>query len=94
MKGNFRGHPIIFLNGKWVYEDNLFPLPGWGGEIRPCVKCGKLFALEDVDPCLGILPGVDNACCGHGVRKNSYIRFKNGVVVSGFLIEYTERWEK
>lgn len=34
----------------------------------------------------------DNACCGHGIRKEAYIRFTNGVVVKGFdVIEYTER---
>ena len=40
-----------------------------------------------VDACLGILPGVDNACCGHGVREKSYIRFSNGMVVKGFEVE-------
>ena len=89
----FRGHPIIWLGkkktGHWVYEDNHEPLPANGGQIRPCEKCGKLFTLGkgEVDPCLGVLPGVDNACCGHGIREESYIRFTNGVVVKEFLIE-------
>jgi len=85
----FRGHKAIFKNGKWLYEDNLKPLPGWGGDIRPCKKCGKVFPLGkgEVDPCLGVLPGVDNACCGHGIKSESYIRFTNGVIIRGFEIE-------
>ena len=85
----FRGHPTILENGKWVYEDT--------GEIadfsniRPCKKCGKTFDGSNIgkaDPCLGEFPGVDNACCGHGVREQSYIRFTSGVVVKGFEVEY------
>jgi hypothetical protein len=34
-------------------------------------------ALGDPDPCLGKLPGVANACCGHGV-KPGYVCFENG----------------
>lgn len=32
--------------------------------------------------CLGNLPGVVAACCGHGV-KEGYIKFSNGTVVRG-----------
>lgn len=32
------------------------------------------------DPCLGVLPGVLAACCGHG-KKQGYIYFENGVTV-------------
>ena len=35
-----------------------------------------------VDPCLGYLPGVRYACCGHG-EEHGYIFFDNGVVVRG-----------
>lgn len=88
----FRGHAIIWKNNKWAYEDDGSDIPANGGEIRPCKKCGKLFPLGEgeVDPCLGVLPGVDNACCGHGIRENSYIRFTNGVVIKGFEI-YKEK---
>ncbi len=36
------------------------------------------------DPCLGWLPGVEFACCGHGARggfPQGYIAFTNGRVV-------------
>ena len=85
----FRGHPIIWINNKWVYEDNKKSLPATGGEIRPCKRCGKIFTLGEgeVDSCLGVLPGVDNACCGHGIKSQAYIRFTNGITIKGFTIE-------
>lgn len=38
------------------------------------------------DPCLGWLPGVDYACCGHGGVKHEggiggYIKFTNGATI-------------
>lgn len=93
-KSHFRGHSIIYIgeypnDGRWVFEDTGEDLPATGGKVRPCVKCGVEFTLGEgeVDPCLGVLPGVDNACCGHGVRDLSYIRFTNGIVVKGFVVE-------
>lgn len=91
----FRGWPVVWMDnaekteeGHWVYADNGERLPATGGKIRPCKKCDKLFPLGEgeVDPCLGILPGVDNACCGHGVRESSYIRFLNGKAIEGFIV--------
>ena len=92
-KSYFRGHPIIWIGdpdtGRWVYKDNMEDLPATGGKTRPCKKCGELYGLGEgeVDPCLGILPGVDNACCGHGVSEESYIRFTNGLIVKNFEID-------
>lgn len=34
------------------------------------------------DPCLGWLPGVKNACCGHG-SFHAYVQFENGDVHRG-----------
>lgn len=87
----WRGHPIVWEDSKWLFKDTLEPVPGYGGSKRPCVKCGKTFEGSnegDADPCLGELPGVDNACCGHGIPALAYIRFTNGLVVKGFEIEY------
>jgi hypothetical protein len=83
-RGYFRGHPLVWDKDKWVYEDTGAKIPTYGGEIRACAKCGVLFSLEEVDPCLGILPGVDKACCGHGICTEAYVRFENGVVFRGF----------
>ena len=105
-RSTLRGWPIIWLEnvpntfgteGKWVYEDTGEDIPANGGKFRPCKKCGRLFEgsnIGDADPCLGELPGVDNACCGHGDSSKSYIRFINGVVIEGFdTIKYTEKYE-
>jgi len=95
-KDTFRGHPIIFDEPKdqWVYEDDGTPS---GSSVRPCKRCGKTFEGSNIgepDPCLGTLPGVDNACCGHGDRSAAYIRFTNGVAVEGFDIVTRETEEK
>lgn len=80
---NWRGHPIIWSEKRqaWLYKDtndlvSLLPM-------RSCGKC-KIPQRNDTDPCLGKLPGVINACCGHGKPKESYIQFENGVIVRGF----------
>lgn len=84
----FRGHSVITdPDGRRVYADTLEPLPGWGGEIRRCAKSGSRHEMHESDACLGDLPGVDNACCGHGVTEG-YIRFTNGTVIKGrFTVE-------
>jgi hypothetical protein len=50
-----------------------------------CPHCNKARGPDGVDPCLGILPGVKAACCGHGGHLhssiNGYIYFTNGKVV-------------
>ncbi len=82
-------------NGYWVYEDTKERIPAAGGNIRPCKKCGKLFPLGEgeVDPCLGVLSGADNACCGHGIRESSYIRFVNGVTIEDFVVKKEDKDE-
>lgn len=57
----------------------------------PCVKCGKLPTKEGHDACLGTLPGVTDACCGHGV-KEAYIIFENGIIIRGrSVIEFVQK---
>ncbi len=96
-RSHFRGHPIIQVDGVWVYEDTLTK-SGFDGVVRPCKRCNETFQGSNhgkSDPCLGDLPGVDNACCGHGATEDAYIRFTNGVVVKGFTtIEYTVKHKK
>jgi hypothetical protein len=80
-----RGHKTIWTKLGWVYADDHSPADM--EHLRPCAVCGAIFQGSDVggpDPCLGDLPGVDNACCGHGVPSQAYIRFTNGVTVRGF----------
>lgn len=85
----FRGHPIIFTEGEWLYRDTKTQVKLEYKE-RSCGKCGKISSgpnKDGPDPCLGNLPGVDNACCGHGKQSESYIIFKNGVTIRDFKIE-------
>jgi len=84
-KSRWRGHPIVRVNGKWVYEDNGTPTAEQPN--RRCGHCSLPNRPDGHDPCLGSLPGVMNACCGHGERNEAFIQFENGVTVRGFLID-------
>lgn len=74
---------------EWRYEDgelyakydsnykNIFR-----GNLRPCPCCGEI-SVDGLDPCFKEkLPGVIDACCGHGVHKG-YISFENGTIIRG-----------
>lgn len=55
-------------------------------DIKPCPKCNQLPDKNGHDWCLGKLPGVKYACCGHGINKGT-IFFKNGVRITFDNIE-------
>ncbi len=71
----FRGHPTRRGNdGEWYYCDTGEPtVDTW--RDRPCGHCGMHFTDEGHDGCLGELPGVMNACCGHGETRCAYVQF-------------------
>lgn len=70
-RSRLRGHPIIWDEG-WVYEDS-----GQGiDDGRPCLHCNRFPTKEGHDACLGYIPGVTSACCGHGVGK-MFVRMKD-----------------
>lgn len=96
VRGHHRGHSLIWVNSRWVYEDDGTEISANGGEVRSCIKCETLFTLGEgeVDPCLGVLPGVDNACCGHGSRSQAYVRFTNGVILKEFIIKLPNKGEE
>jgi len=86
------------LYGRWVYKDKL--LGFWryedDGEIfkldgcRPCLSCNlNPKDTNGHDPCLGELPGIKGACCGHGVKRG-YLCFENGVTLVGDF----RRWNR
>jgi hypothetical protein len=54
------------------------------GSDRVCYECGKKVKKSEPDACLGNLPGVKNACCGHGDPARSYVHFTNGIILRGF----------
>ena len=39
---------------------------------RQCDHCGLLWGESNHDPCLGEIPGVRTACCGHGDPSKRY----------------------
>ncbi len=85
VRSNFGGHPVSLVDDDWQYEDGTSATHA--DSIKPCKKCRKRnggYNNEDPDPCLGRLPGVKFACCGHGNREDAYILFDNGLVVQGF----------
>ncbi len=50
---------------------------GGRGRINPlhCAHCDRTCGPSDDDPCIEALPGVMNACCGHGKPENAYVQF-------------------
>jgi hypothetical protein len=84
-----RGHPIYKdEDGVFRFADNDEPTAeNWSK--RPCGHCGKRGNSNDgqPDPCLGQLPGVTNACCGHGDPDQAYVCFRGGVVLRGFRVD-------
>lgn len=55
--------------------------PGW-----VCPECHLTRGADRCDPCIGKLPGVLFACCGHGGkvtanRPDGYVYFENGVTI-------------
>ncbi len=70
-----RGHKIEEIDGVFYYVDDGTPV----ANHRPwCGKCGKKDTPEGHDACLGTIPGVMNACCGHGNDGEAYIDYWDG----------------
>lgn len=82
-----RGHEIYTFDNKteWRYSHNNKPVDFQNPP--PCKHCNVKYDQNEPDPCLGKLPGVEYACCGHGVQKQSYIKFLNGKIIRGFKID-------
>lgn len=48
-----------------------------GYEKPICGHCGLKRTPEGYDGCLGTIPGVMNACCGHGDENIAYVQFNH-----------------
>ena len=79
-KSFWRGHPIFYQDGEWLYIDTKLPT---ASNPRPCGYCDKPDTEEGHDACLKTLPGVMNACCGHGVNANAYVQFSGDHSITG-----------
>ena len=82
VSSKWRGHDIDHRSNEWHYSDTGQPVTDNPG--RACGHCNLPNRDDECDPCIGFLPGVQNACCGHGQSSESYIQFENGVIVRGF----------
>lgn len=78
-KATVRGHPIYLDDGGvWRFTDDDSVI-----QERPCITCGEPCTPAGHDACLGSLPDVANACCGHGSAESAYIHFVDGRVLEG-----------
>ena len=85
MKYKFRGNEIEFDGEDWVYsDDKTLVHENW--KDKPCGHCGEGFTKEGHDACLGTLPDVMNACCGHGNDSEAYVQDLNGNVTKGLCL--------
>jgi hypothetical protein len=73
------GHLIQRAGKCWTYRDNGEPID----KRRPCARCGEATTKEGHDACLGTLPGIQSACCGHGELEAAYIQFADGSSIRG-----------
>ena len=79
---SWRGHAMFCdVHGQWRYTDTE-QLVSEHVE-RDCAQCGQASTIEGHDACLGELPGVVNACCGHGDEWKAYVVLENGERLGG-----------
>ena len=98
-RSKYRGHPMHFDESReaWVFDDGAL-VRDW--PLRPCGYCNRPSTSEGHDGCLGTLPGVINACCGHGDINDAYVQLVTGERLSGnaavqfFTRSHDGRWVK
>ena len=73
-----RGNPTTYDHeaSLWRYDEDGTPVPDDPRLEKPCVRCGRMPLPTGEDACLGHIPGLSSACCGHGVQPSS--RFDAG----------------
>ena len=75
-----RGWDMVRKDGEWFYVDTGEPTVN---NRRPCGYCMKNDTEGGHDGCLGTIPHVMNACCGHGIDKNTFVQFWSGKTIRG-----------
>lgn len=76
----WRGNAIFLHHGEWFYTDTGALV---SGEDRECGFWQKPADKNGHDSCLGVLPGVMNACCGHGNISEAYVQFNEDNCIRG-----------
>jgi hypothetical protein len=84
----WRGHEIVEIGDVWVYADTREPVAD--NPERPCGLCRLPNRDDGHDACLGEIPGLMNACCGHGEAALAYAQLLDRSVVAG--AELTRRF--
>ena len=82
----FRGHQIEYKRTNWIYSDTR-ELVKEIHKNRPCGYCNLFPTKDGHDRCLGMLPGIMNACCGHGDINESYVQFLDGSCIRGKRVQ-------
>jgi hypothetical protein len=77
----WRGHAIVHDGKQWIYSDTWQAVSA--NKERPCGHCGQPNRADGHDACLGELPGVVNACCGHGNTAEAYVHYADGRKLQG-----------
>jgi len=87
---SIHGHLVVFDEGikRYRYADGTIIDRD---SPRPCPRCGRARTAEGHDICLGTLPGVLFACCGHGNTDDAYVVFDTG---DGLRGEEALKWFK
>lgn len=70
-----------FIKDTWIYSNNKQPVSS--DKNRFCGHCGKSQTKEGHDGCIGTLPNVMNACCGHGTIDEAFVQYYNGKIIRG-----------
>lgn len=80
--GRAHGHDIITdKDGVTRYCDDLSEVTA--DNLRPCPRCNlNPTDFGGHDPCMAALPGVRNACCGHG-KDEAFVEFEDGRMILG-----------
>ncbi len=71
--------------GEYVFSDTK-ESSAYTWKDKPCGHCGDHVIKdgnEEYDSCIGKLPGLMNACCGHGDTVGAYVQFMDGFIVDG-----------
>ena len=78
----WRGHLIEWRDGQYIFCDTGESVEKtWRG--RFCGRCSQPTPASGHDACLGTLPGVMNACCGHGEAEEAYVQLDDGTIIPG-----------
>ena len=84
-----RGHEIVSADGSddWWYADTEVLVSESDVDSMPCAKCGEGPTEAGQDACISGLPGVINACCGHGIDP-PYLQFERDGPIFRSVVEF------